>query len=60
MLSGPEGRDRYLAFLSSGGSRFPLDILKDAGIDLTRPETVAGALKLFDSLVSEMEALMEA
>lgn len=60
VLSGPEGRDRYLAFLSSGGSRFPLDILKDAGIDLTRPETVAGALKLFDSLVIEMEALMEA
>lgn len=58
VLSGEEGRDRYLKFLSSGGSKFPLDILRDAGIDLTQPETVAGALSLFTDLVGQMEELM--
>ena len=58
VLSGDQGRDRYLKFLSSGGSKFPLDILRDAGIDLTQPETVAGALSLFTDLVGQMEELM--
>jgi oligoendopeptidase F len=59
VLSGEEGRDRYLNFLKSGGSKFPLDLLKDAGVDLTRPETVAEALKTFGELVSQMEELMK-
>lgn len=48
-------QQRYLNFLKSGGKDFPLDLLKEAGVDLTKPDTVAGALKTFTSLVNEME-----
>jgi oligoendopeptidase F len=48
-------QQRYLNFLKSGGKDFPLELLKEAGVDLKRPDTVAGALKTFTSLVDEME-----
>ncbi len=34
----PEARKRYLAFLSAGGSKYPIDLLKDAGVDMTTDE----------------------
>ena len=49
----------YLAFLCTGGSDYPLNELKIAGVDLTRPETVKEALAVFDSSVAEMTALFE-
>ena len=58
VLAQEEGRrDAFLAFLRSGSSRFPLDTLKAAGVDLTRPEPVLAALKAFDDLVGELEVL---
>ena len=53
----PGRRHAFLAFLRSGSSRFPLDTLKAAGVDLTQPEPVLAALKAFDDLVGEMELL---
>jgi len=51
-------RDAYLEFLAAGGSKYPLDILKRAGIDLTTPIPVAEAMKTFENLVNELEALI--
>lgn len=51
-------RDRYLEFLSAGSSRYPLDTLKRAGVDLTTPEPVAVAMNTFARLVDELEALL--
>jgi len=53
---GAAEQKRYINLLKSGGSKFPLELLKKAGVDLTKPDTVAGALKTFTSLVDEMEA----
>ncbi len=47
----------YLGFLSGGCSKSPIDLLKGAGVDMTSPEPVNQALKLFDELLDEMEAL---
>ncbi len=47
----------YLNFLSGGCSKSPIDLLKGAGVDMTSPEPVNQALKLFDELLDEMEAL---
>ncbi|MFA6239297.1 MAG: oligoendopeptidase F [Candidatus Hydrogenedentales bacterium] len=55
---GKAERDAYLRFLSSGGSKFPLDLLRDAGVDMERPEPVATAMARFKSLVDELEALI--
>lgn len=55
---GAKERDRYLSFLQSGGSKFPLDLLKDAGVDLTTPAPVDAAMARFAYLVDELEALV--
>ncbi len=49
----------YIRFLSGGCSKSPIDLLKDAGVDMTSPEPVDQALQLFGELLDEMEALME-
>ena len=48
----------YLNFLSGGCSRSPIDLLKGAGVDMTSPEPLNDALKLFGELLDEMESLM--
>lgn len=49
---------RYLNFLSSGGSDYPIELLKDAGVDMTSPEPVDQALKTFSAMVDKMEELL--
>jgi oligoendopeptidase F len=48
----------YLEFLKAGGSDYPLAILKKAGVDMTTPAPYTAALKRFDQLVGEMEAIV--
>ena len=52
------GADDYLRFLSMGGSDYPLEELKIAGVDLCKPDTVAAALDEFDRALCELEALL--
>ena len=55
ILSGSDdARERYLAFLKAGGSKDALDILKDAGVDLTSPEPVDSALGFFRETVANL------
>ncbi len=49
----------YLKFLTTGGSDYPLNELKLAGVDLTSPQPVKDALKVFDETVEELKALLE-
>lgn len=49
----------YLSFLSGGCSKSPIELLKGAGVDMTSPQPVNEALKLFDELMDEMEALLQ-
>lgn len=55
---GEKARDSYLNFLKGGGSRYPLDQLKTAGVDMATPEPILGAIAVFDGLVKELEALL--
>jgi len=48
----------YLAFLSGGCSKSPIDLLKGAGVDMTDPKPVEDALQLFGELLDEMERLI--
>ena len=48
----------YLNFLSGGCSKDPIDLLKDAGVDMGSPAPVQSALDLFGELLDEMEALL--
>jgi len=49
---------RYLAFLSAGGSKYPIDLLKDAGVDMTTTEPLQLTLRKMNRVMDEMEALL--
>ena len=51
-------KENYLDFLSSGGSDYPLNILKKTGIDMTKPDTINDALKVFKEKVEELKELL--
>lgn len=48
---------RYKAFLSSGSSKDPIDLLKDAGVDMSTPAPIESALKVFENLIEQMRQL---
>ncbi|MFM1904353.1 MAG: Oligoendopeptidase plasmid [Planctomycetota bacterium] len=54
----PGALDAYLGFLRGGSSKWPLDLLRDAGVDLESPEPVATALTRFGELVDELDRLL--
>jgi oligoendopeptidase F len=59
ILAGEPGAvDRYLGFLKAGSSRYPLDVLKSAGVDLTTPAPVEETYQVLDDLVSRLEGLV--
>ncbi|RPJ43118.1 MAG: oligoendopeptidase F, partial [Candidatus Latescibacterota bacterium] len=59
MQSGdPAAVEAYLTMLRSGSSRPPLDLLRSAGVDLTKPEAVEAAARLMDRTITEMEKLL--
>jgi oligoendopeptidase F len=59
VLSGKPGSvDAYLGFLRSGGSRFPLETLKAAGVDMGTSAPVESTLKLFERRLDEFEGLL--
>jgi oligoendopeptidase F len=51
--------DDYIRFLSSGSSNYPIELLKEAGVDMSTKEPVNQALMLFSELLDQMEALMQ-
>ncbi|MCB2209859.1 oligoendopeptidase F [bacterium] len=57
---GQDAVDRYLNFLSAGGSVYPLDALKAAGVDMTQSEPVDAAFDVMASYVDRLEELVEA
>ncbi len=57
LSGGKQELDDYLSFLKGGCSKWPLDLLKDAGVDMTSPEPVETALDYFERLVDELDEL---
>ncbi len=53
----PTDRDRYVGMLSAGGNDYPLNILRKAGVDMTKADAYNAAFANFDNLVNQMEAL---
>ena len=51
--------DRYLAYLASGSSKHPVELLKDAGVDMSSPAPVLAFTKWFGSMVDELDALSQ-
>ena len=49
---------RYLNFLGSGGSRYPIDLLKDAGVDMTSDEPLDLTVRKMNQVMDEMETIL--
>ncbi len=60
LSGGDKERDDYFAFLRSGGSRFPIESLTLAGVDMSTPEPVQAACVEFSTKVRELSELLEA
>lgn len=60
ILSGnTESREAYLQFLRKGNSDYSINLLKDAGVDMTSPEPIESTARLFSNLVDQMEDLLK-
>jgi len=55
---GKKELEDYLCFLKRGGSKYPLENLKKAGVDMSSPEPIRKALKKFENLLNEFETLV--
>jgi len=54
----PAATKRYLSFLSAGGSKYPIDLLKDAGVDMTTDEPLDLTIKSMNRVMDEMEKIL--
>ena len=60
VLSGqPGATERYLKFISSGQSEYPIELLKDAGVDMTTDEPLELTVKKMNRVMDEMEKLLD-
>ena len=55
-----EATKRYLTFLAAGGSKYPIDLLKDAGVDMTTDEPLDLTMKRMNEVMDEVEKLLGA
>ena len=56
----PQATKRYLSFLSAGGSKYPIDLLKEAGVDMTTDEPLTLTMKQMNQVMDEMEKILAA
>lgn len=60
VLENVEGaREDYIAFLKDGNKHFPIEQLKIAGVDMSKPETVNQSLSIFRDLVNQLDKLIK-
>ena len=50
-------KENYLKFLTLGGSMYPIDELKVAGVDMTKPEVIEKAIKMFEEIIDEFKEI---
>jgi oligoendopeptidase F len=59
VLAGDAGTtSRYLAFISSGGSKYPIDLLLEAGVDMTTDEPLTVTMQTMNRVMDEIEKLL--
>lgn len=59
LSEGKPAIDRYFGFLKAGSSDYPIEVLKQAGVDMTEKTPILQALDIFEEKLNEMEALFE-
>ena len=55
----PHALDKYLTYLKSGNSDYPVEVMKKAGVDMTKSDYIEAAMKMFEKRLNELEELIE-
>ena len=55
---GAPARDAYMTFLAAGDSDYPIELLKGAGVDMSKPDVIESAMATFEGLIDELEELI--
>ena len=58
LSGGPDAAEDYLGFLRAGSSRYPLEALRAAGVDLTQPAPVEAAFETLGDLIDQLDTLL--
>lgn len=58
LSEGQPAVDRYLAFLKAGDSNYSIDLLKQAGVDMTKPDPIRDAFQIFENKLNHFEQLL--
>ena len=51
--------EKYLQFISSGGSAYPIDLLKRAGVDMTTNQPFSGAMAAMNQTMDEIDKILD-
>jgi oligoendopeptidase F len=54
-----EATKRYLTFLGAGGSKYPIDLLQEAGVDMTSDEPLSFTMRTMNRIMDEIEKMLE-
>ncbi|MDT2596258.1 oligoendopeptidase F [Enterococcus dongliensis] len=55
----PDALEKYLDYLKSGSSDYPIEVMKKAGVDMTQPTYIEDAMEIFARRLDELEELVE-
>jgi oligoendopeptidase F len=58
LKGGPAEVEAFLGFLKSGGAKFPIDTLRDAGVDMQSPDPIEKAMDLFQQRIGQLRELL--
>lgn len=58
LKNGVPARDKYLNFLTKGGSDYPIALLRDAGVDMEKPQALEAVISQFSETLLELESLL--
>ncbi len=59
LTGGPSALDRYLTYLKSGDSDYPIEVMKKAGVDMTKSDYLEEAMHVFEERLNELELLVD-
>lgn len=59
MVGDKDATERYIKFLSAGGSDYPINLLKQAGVDMTNTEPFELSMKKMNRVIDEMEKILD-
>lgn len=58
LTEGPDALTNYLTYLKSGSSDYPVEVMKKAGVDMTKADYIIDAMTVFEQRLNELEALV--